>query len=410
MKVFSHVPRNWGATIYYRVVVPFQSLEKAVPDFGGIMEEEGSSAPQAVAEAFTKSDLALVYQPISDGFIEQVSKVKKYMTLRRPAVIVDTDDNLFHVSAYNHAFKDLGIKRPDGSRLRKGDAVIVEMDSGAKRPLYRDGMGGFNVVENWYRLECFRQALQMADLVTCSTPAVEKIVHAETGNLNTFVTPNHVMFEDYDKVELAPHPNEVRILWQGSPTHILDLFNIKDSVIRVAKKYPFTKWIFWGHDYPPIGEPLGSQYQHIPWCDYKIFRLRLATIGHDIALAPLATESNFEECRSAIKWYESSAIHHPAATLAQKTGAFATEMEDGQTGMLFTTMDEFETKLCTLIENASLRQTLAANAQDWVHEHRDAVKYAPILWEKWKEVVAKVNPQGGEMNGKPAVEHNLQPS
>jgi len=106
-------------------------------------------------------------------------------------------------------------------------------------------------------------------------------------------------------------------------------------------------------------------------------------IGHDIALAPLQ-ENVFNTCRSAIKWYEASVLKKPAATLAQNSGAYQHEMEDGKTGLLFNDPQEFEDKLGLLIENEKTRRELASNAKDWVSEHRDAMKEVPKLVQYWE--------------------------
>jgi len=85
----------------------------------------------------------------------------------------------------------------------------------------------------------------------------------------------------------------------------------------------------------------------------------------------------FNRCRTAIKWYEASVLKQPSATLAQETGPYQDEIQDGKTGLLFKTPEEFEHKLSMLIEDAGLRHTLAAGAKDWVSENRDAMKHVP---------------------------------
>jgi hypothetical protein len=108
------------------------------------------------------------------------------------------------------------------------------------------------------------------------------------------------------------------------------------------------------------------------WVDPQAYTLRLSTLNHDINLCPLR-ENPFNEAKSAIKWYESSAICKPAVTLAKAFGPFL-EIEDNVTGLLYKTPEEFETKLSGLIEDASLRQRLAFASSEWVHEHRDIRK------------------------------------
>ena len=83
--------------------------------------------------------------------------------------------------------------------------------------------------------------------------------------------------------------------------------------------------------------------------------------------------------------HAASAIWRPAATLAQQVGAYSDEIAEGETGMLFSTPDEFEAKLGGLIEDAALRNRLASNAKDWVRTNRDVVKVTTTLFQKWVE-------------------------
>jgi hypothetical protein len=110
------------------------------------------------------------------------------------------------------------------------------------------------------------------------------------------------------------------------------------------------------------------------------YKDRLVMMGHDIAVAPLRNH-RFNQCRSGIKFYESTVMKQPAAFLGQRSGAYADEVIDGQTGLLWDTPYEFGEKLSQLIEDATLRQTLASNAKQWVHENRDAMKLVKPFYE-----------------------------
>jgi len=73
-------------------------------------------------------------------------------------------------------------------------------------------------------------------------------------------------------------------------------------------------------------------------------------------------------------------------TLAQNSAAYAKEMIDGETGLLFNNPQEFEDKLSLLIENETERKRLGRNAKDWCHEHRDAMKEVPKMVQWWQEL------------------------
>lgn len=326
-----------------------------------------------------------------------------------PCVIADTDDDLMRVTPLNTAFSKLGTHAPDGAggytELGRGTKVeivlpehLTEAEDVKKdyynaelgrwvRVLWEDGKQDFDVFQNQIRIETWRRFLKFARLVTCSTPRSEAYVKRECPEANTFVAPNIIDIEHYPQdIELAEHPNEVRILWQGSITHHECLWPLVHSFERIAKKYPHAKFVFFGGAYKWLYERLGAQARHIPFVPYPEYKGRLSTIGHDINLCPLG-KNLFNDSRSAIKWSESSIIARPAATLAQRWGAYQDEIVHGETGMLFDGPEDFELHLSNLIEDATLRKNLASNAKQWQLDNRAPSVLGPRLWEKWKETL-----------------------
>jgi len=215
------------------------------------------------------------------------------------------------------------------------------------------------------------------DVVTCSTERVADYVKRGATPRRTYVLPNLVRFDHYPQIELAKDPGRLNILWQGGQNHYDDWYPLRNALGNITKKYPQVHWIMWGVVYDWVTElipPHRMTFQ--PWAPYEEYKLRRVMVGDDINLAPLQ-DNVFNRCRTAIKWYEASVLKQPSATLAQETGPYADEIQDGKTGLLFKTPEEFEHKLSTLIEDATLRHTLAAGAKDWVSENRDAMKHVP---------------------------------
>jgi len=384
-------------------------------------------------KVFFESDLNIIYQGLSTE-LPQMARYAKDMkpmtdengTMRwPPTLICDTDDDLFNVMPLNITYQDLGTRDHFGNEMKPGsevgishphefadESIVSELDkqiesrvSGAradfkdKRYIYNDRTGRWHVYIGLYkdgvnidfaanraRLQYWKDLVSHANLVTCSTPAATEYIKREMGDeIRTHVTPNAINFDDYPAVELRDHPGEVRILWAGSASHQEDLWPITDALGRVITKYPQATFTIFGAEYKWLaGKCPAEQIRIIPWVDYKAYKIRMATIGHDIALAPLQP-TKFNASRSAIKWYESSALWKPAATLAQNTAAYP-EIEEGVTGMLFNDPAEFEEKLGIMIENETLCKTMASNAKDWVNTNREAKKVALALFQKWTEV------------------------
>ncbi len=390
LRVYSFVPkRNNNASFYYRLQVPLETMERMGLKVECILDDNDPSVPNTQRViAMTTCDVNVFYQAVSEHLLENILRVQQFLPAKHdgewkwpPSWVLDTDDNLFMVHPQNPAFKDLGIRSPDGTPLKPGDELgYVDDATGERRAMWMDGKNGFDIARNLNKLDVYRRTGQAVDAMTTSSPLTADYVRAEINPHDVFVFPNSVRFDHYEKVELAHH-DEIRVLWQGSPTHFEDMYPLKDAFSYLSHKYPHVKWIFWGVNYPWAAEAIPSeQYRFIPWCPYEEYRLRLATIGHDIAIAPLL-DHKFNQSRSAIKFYESAVLQRPAAFVGQRSGPYRAEIIDGETGLLFDDTEGFIKQMSLMIEDSALRTRIAGNAKDWVSDNRDAFKTVPKLYE-----------------------------
>ena len=86
----------------------------------------------------------------------------------------------------------------------------------------------------------------------------------------------------------------------------------------------------------------------------------------DIGLLPLG-ETPFNSYKSDLKLIEHAA--NGVVVLASPT-VYEPSISEGETGLIFRSGDEFESKLRRLIDDSALRQRIAANAYAWVRENR----------------------------------------
>jgi glycosyltransferase involved in cell wall biosynthesis len=104
-----------------------------------------------------------------------------------------------------------------------------------------------------------------------------------------------------------------------------------------------------------------------------------------LALAPLA-DSRFNRAKSDLKFVECAA--RGVAMLASDV-VYADTVEDGVTGLIYRTPEEFETALERLLDDAALRDSLTRAAHAWVARERrlqDGVD-ARIAW--YRELLAE---------------------
>jgi len=406
LRVYTLIPYSHTASQYYRAEVVLETAATLGLPIQSVIDrhDAGTSAEERVSQ-FCESDIILLYQPLGDTAINNVRGVQGFLPSKRdgdwkwaPSFVIETDDNLFNVSPLNQAFKSLGVRDMNGTTIPLGHEIGVVQDGERKvlwydtslmngsRPERRDTARPINLAKNRQSIASYRTLLEMADQVQCSTPAVEAAVRKEVTPRRTRVFPNLVRFDHYPQVHLAENPDQIKILWQGGIAHYEDWYPLREQLGRITSKYPQVHWVIWGAQFPWVNELIPPhRYTFQDWCPYQEYKLRLCMIGHDISLAPLS-DNVFNCCRSAIKFYESSVLHKPAATLAQNTAAYRAEIVDGETALLFNNPDEFEEKLSRLIEDVTYRKQLAANAKDWVSENRDAMKVVPSIIESWERL------------------------
>lgn len=390
---YTVIPHSHSASFYYRLQNTLDTAAVLGLPIKSIIDvnDANVSADERVRQ-FCESDVVLLYQPVGESPINNIRGLQGFLPSLRdgewkyaPSVIIETDDNIFNVSPLNQAFKSLGIKDMDGNLIPFGHQIGV-VQEGEKKVLWEDGQNGFSLARNRQTIASYRKILEMSDQVQCSTRYVEAAVKREVTPARTRVFPNMMRFDHYPQVALQQDEKTIKILWQGGIAHYEDWFPLRQALGNITRKYPEVHWMIWGAQFPWVNELIPAhRYTFHGWCPYQEYKLRLVTMDHDISLAPLSSNV-FNDCRSAIKFYEASVLHKPAATLAQRTGPYQDEIVDGETGLLFDDAEQFEAQLSRLIEDVKLRRELASNAKQWVSDNRDAMKLVPGIIQSWEEL------------------------
>lgn len=101
-----------------------------------------------------------------------------------------------------------------------------------------------------------------------------------------------------------------------------------------------------------------------PTCSYSRYQELLREA--DVALLPL-NNTEFNSMKSDLKFIESAG--QGVAVLASVT-VYGASVQDGQTGVIYETLDQFEQKFRRLLTDTPWRRQLAQNAYDWVRDHR----------------------------------------
>jgi glycosyltransferase involved in cell wall biosynthesis len=396
---FYSVCRNLSSAIsYYRIVVPFKTAD----DLGlaeHVIDDQDKLSDDARLGKFLTSDIHLYCLLTDKNIITRIRKFKSFepkfhpfqkRMVKPPSVVYDADDDLEQIDIFNPRFCTLGTHLPDGTPLHRGAKINVEVGEGGEHhPLWEDGKtygdgDKCDWLHNRKRLELYKASIRMAHGASCTTPNLATIFRSY-GAQNVYVFPNSIRFRDYPEIKMEKNEKQVRVLWQGGWSHHRDWYPLRDSLARVSLKYDFVKFIIWGQKYRWAHDAIPpTRSETVDWIPHDAYILKLSTLNHDINLCPIA-DNRFNRCKSDIKFLESSSIYRPAASLVSDVAAYQNCI-DGQTALKFKTPEEFEEKLCTLIEDAKLRKTLAENAKQWVKENRDAEKTVPQLLEWYRSM------------------------
>jgi glycosyltransferase involved in cell wall biosynthesis len=382
--------RIQSACQYYRIRVPLRSLEKM--GYAHIFEDNGESH-KTTLNAMLSSDIVHYYAMGGADILHQTDVIKGMRPGLKsdrslhfpPSIIYDTDDNPDFVHPTNPTFLVLGVRSyPDCRLLEPGESLQIIWPDGEKQTLLEDQVTGdsekkFDIERNLREMKIRHQIIKNCHGATVTTPALASYFKDVIGQPNVHIHPNTVVPSDYKSFKvIRSDPNEIRIFWQGSISHYVDWYPLKEALKEVCVKYPQIKWVIYGTKYDWIHDIIPeSMIEYHDWTAYEAYRLHRGILNIDINLCPLA-DNPFNRCKSAIKWYEASIWDEPEATLAAKVKTYD-EIEDGVTGLLYKTPKEFLDKLGILIENTELRKTLAQNSKKWVLDNRTPEKTIPAL-------------------------------
>lgn len=398
--------RHAGACSYYRIHTPFLQLDKL--GFGEATIDTGDHFyGQLAINAMIASDICLLYSQQGDDALHQAKTLRKINPVKKddvwlypPTLIYDADDNADFVHFMNQTFVHLGVRDGEGNFLEPSSdeeqtVLSFKWDNGEIEELWKDketqssnGMI-FDIQRNLQILKVRHRLIRECHGATATTPALASYFREVVGQPNVHVFPNTVVLDDYEFFEVPRKDDKIRILWQGSVSHYLDWYRLKDALATISKKYEDKiTWVIYGTKFDWIHKAIPEHmFEYCHWSPYDAYKLRRGLLNIDINLCPLA-DNVFNRCKSAIKWYEASIWPNPEATLAAKVEPYF-EIEHNKTGLLYTTPEDFVNKLSALIENADLRKRLANGAKDWVMHNRLPEHTIPPLAEFYRETREK---------------------
>ena len=391
-----------NAVRYYRQITPGNKLSEVLGHNTYLSRAPLSN--KSFFEAVQHSDVVVGHAATGTDFLHYSASFQKVLPVETPegmryppVFIYDTDDDYDFIHPMNMAFARSGYRDyPAGNVLTPGDMIEIEYESGERSAAWVDEETYHNEVQFDIARNIFeahdRHSLLRTGIngVTVSVPALRdhfRDVLKVTAPIH--VLPNMVVPEDYAHkmpIQVVRKPGNVRVFFQGGMAHYADLYPIREAIRAVAQKYPNTTWVFYGDEFKWIHDAIPpAQLEYHTGNGHAGYLVKRPLFAADINLCPLR-DDRFNRGKSAIKWYEGTLADIPEATVAARVATFS-EIEDGKTGMLYSTPEEFAQKLSLLIEQEELRRTIGENARDWVRANRSPAAVLPGLVEFYQEVI-----------------------
>ena len=224
--------------------------------------------------------------------------------------------------------------------------------SQADRAGYRDGV------------ERYRLLMERCDLITTTTEALAQAASAL--GVATAVLPNSwneiqgSLAEQLLRTPRTPLPDILVGYFSGSRTHDRDFLEAAPALLRLMRQRTHVRLRIVGElELWPEFSDFGDKVERLPFLPYQDMLRSLNEC--QINLAPLEVGNPFNEAKSELKWFEAALVEVP--TIASATAPYCAAIEDGRTGFIARTEEDWSRALVLLADNPTLRRAVGAAAR-----------------------------------------------
>lgn len=354
-----------GACTQLRIVGPLNKVENLKLGSVEIITAGDGQAQDKVQRA----DVIMMGRAASDmvgNMIDVMHRYGKY-------VVYDLDDNMFGVGPFSPHYKDFGIM-----------PVNMDHPDMGSVPMWVDGAGEFNVARNRKLRQSFIDIMRKTDCMTVTTPPLQKLYSRFHDNV--VIVPNAIDFGLWKKPDVTHNSGKVRVLYTGAANHREDWMFVKTVLEDLQKKYDNWTLVFIGMDWHNYQTTIDkSRVEYHGWSDIDAYPFLMKSLCCDIGIAPIS-KSEFNDCRSSIKWLEYSALK--MATVATDYGPYTRDCKDGDTALLVKEKDEWFGALSKLLEDETARKGLGERA----YRHAKARYDLDVMVDTWMDVFNQASP------------------
>jgi len=176
------------------------------------------------------------------------------------------------------------------------------------------------------------------------------------------------------------HTGPVVIGYTGTVTHMGDIRTIVPAIEEILRRYcDRVVFKFWGICPKELLGRSGILFEREYTADYPQYAADLSVCDFDLALVPLA-DCEFNQCKSPIKWLEYGIAGIPG--IYQDSTPYRGVVRHRENGLLADDVASWVDALTSLIDDPTLRRSIASAARKEVMEHHTVLKGA-ACWENF---------------------------
>lgn len=309
-------------------------------------------------------------------FVPRLSEPKLIEILKQfqgmgKKLVTEWDDNFMDVNPLTQQYSYFGTKEH------------FEIVNGEKIEVWKDGKN-IDIAANNERQKWLQEGIRISDMVLTTG---EDLANAfKPINPNVRICPNSVDINMWEKLPLQSHKG-IRMGWFGGDTHYHDWLMIAPVLKPFMDKNPNVTLVILGGKYDGTLKGIDpSRIEHHHWTDIMAYPYKAAILDLDFAIIPLR-DTNFNRCKSSIKWLEMGALKVPSVTSYVRPYAQLMDMvKDNGIFIENNDLQAWFDGMTVMTKNIRLRQTMGEAAHKTVEIHYDANK----TWESWVKAFEEV--------------------
>ena len=225
------------------------------------------------------------------------------------------------------------------------------------------------------RVRKYVDIMKICDGIICSTKFLAN--EYKKYNSNVYVCENGIDTNLYNNMPIYYEDDRVILGWSGGTGHLQAVKSWFGEILSVMSYTKNAHFLTCGANYADQAAQLYPERAiAIPWTTIENYPFIINAF--DISIAP-SHDSKYFKSKSDLRWLEAGASGNAviANPITYKN------IEDGVTGVLAKTPEEFEKKLVELIKNEELRKEIGLQAKEYITKNRDI----SVMKNQWAEIL-----------------------